>query len=114
MAGVPVSQTVPAARAVPLLSAIAWLVVLLVSALPDALWQGLGGTPPGWLFWLKAGFLAAVILLSLVWRRLQPLQTYFILLLVLSIALWSMDQVHPLFAERRDLFIFSSGVSLEK
>ncbi len=92
MAGVQGSRLAPAARAVPL-AAIAWPVVLLVSYLPDALWQALGGDSPGWLFWVKAGFLAAVILLSLAWRRLSLLRIYFILLLVLIIAQWSMGQV---------------------
>ncbi len=92
MAGIHVSQPVPGVKAVPL-SVITWTVVLLASDLPNALWQTLGGDPPGWLFWVRTGFLMAVVLLSLAWRRLQPLRIYFILLLVLMIARWSMDQV---------------------
>ncbi len=92
MAGVPVSQPVPVVKVAPL-GAIAWTVVLLASSLPDAIWQALGGTPPAWLFWVKAGLLAAVFVLSLAWRRLQPLRIFFLLLQVLNFALWSIGQV---------------------
>jgi len=86
------SQPAAASKAVPL-TAFAWLVVLLVSDLPNAIWAALAGDPPAWLFWLKAGILAAVVLVSLAWARIRALRPYFILLLVLMLALWGMNRL---------------------
>lgn len=63
---------------------IAWTVVLLVSDLPDAIWQALAGATPTWLFWVKVGILFVMILLGWVWKRPYSLHPFFILLLILS------------------------------
>lgn len=64
---------------------IAWTVVLLISDLPDAMWQALAGAIPAWLFWAKVGGLSVIILLAWAWKRPDPLRP-FCVLLVISIA----------------------------
>lgn len=73
------------------LSLFTWIVVLLVSDLPNAIWQALLGEPPTWLFWVKIGLLLVLILISLVWKPIQIVRPYFFLLLVLMLALWGMN-----------------------
>ena len=68
-----------------------WAVVLLASDLPNAIWQALIGAPPAWLFWIKTGLLLALVLAGQVWKPLQPVRTYFFLLLALMLALWGMN-----------------------
>lgn len=63
---------------------IAWTVVLLVSDLPDAIWQALAGATPTWLFWVKVGILFVMILLGWVWKQPYSLRPFFILLLILA------------------------------
>jgi hypothetical protein len=73
------------ARPAPLSSiVVAWVVVLLVSALPDALWQAFAGAMATWLFPAKVGGLFAVILLGSVWKPLYGLRPFFVLLLILA------------------------------
>lgn len=73
------------------LSLFAWMIVLLVSDLPNAIWQAVLGAPLAWLFWAKIILLFALILASLGWRPLQPIRSYLFLLLVLMLALWGMN-----------------------
>jgi membrane protease YdiL (CAAX protease family) len=75
------------------LSIFTWVIVLLVSDLPNAIWQALWGEPPAWLFWVKIFILLIVILVSLAWKPIQVVRSYFILLLVLMLALWGMNWV---------------------
>jgi membrane protease YdiL (CAAX protease family) len=75
------------------LSLFTWAVVLLVSDLPNAIWQAVCGTPPVWLFWAKTGLLLVIILTSLVWKPIQSVRPYFILLLLLMMSLWGMNWV---------------------
>lgn len=63
---------------------IAWTMVLLVSYLPDAIWQALAGAVPPWIFWVKVGVLSITIMLGWVWKRLYSLRSFFILLLILA------------------------------
>ncbi len=81
------SLSLPKSSAIRL-SAFTWIVVLLVSNLPDAIWQALIGEPPAWLFWAKIGLLLALVLAGLISQPLRPVRTYFSLLLVLMLALW--------------------------
>jgi membrane protease YdiL (CAAX protease family) len=82
----------PAPKAISLgLSIFAWAVVLLVSDLPNAIWSTVYGEPPPWLFWAKIILLLAIILFSLVWKPIQPMRNYFILLLVLMLSLKGMS-----------------------
>jgi CAAX protease family protein len=68
-----------------------WLAVLLVSDLPEAIWQALAGDPPVWLAWVKFGLLAVIIVSSLSWKLIRPVRSYFTLLLVLLLALYGMN-----------------------
>ncbi len=65
----------------------AWAVMLAVSDLPDILITWLGGTVPAWIFWAKTGFLAAFLVLTLVWKALRPLWQYAAVFLTLFLAL---------------------------
>lgn len=62
-----------------------------MSDLTNAAWQALDGVPPAWLFWVKVGFLAAIIVVSQAWKPIQPVRPFFTLLLMLMLALWSMN-----------------------
>ena len=64
-----------------------WTVVLLVSDLPDAIWQALAGASHAWLIWVKAGLLLLIIISGRVWKRLYSLRPFFILLLILALGL---------------------------
>ncbi len=66
---------------------VAWTAMLVVSDLPDILITSLGGTIPSWMLWAKAGFLAAFLVLALVWKAIRPLWQYAAILLVLFLAL---------------------------
>jgi membrane protease YdiL (CAAX protease family) len=63
----------------------------MVSYLPDALWQAIIGTPPEWLFWIKIGLLALVLLISIVWQPIKVVRPFFFLLLMLLLVLESMS-----------------------
>lgn len=52
---------------------ITWGVMLLVSDLPNAIWQAAGSDPPGWLFWIKIILLWLVLNISTLWEKLRPL-----------------------------------------
>jgi membrane protease YdiL (CAAX protease family) len=73
------------------LSLFAWVVVLLVSDLPNAIWQVVSGEPPGWLFGAKIGLLFILVMASLSWKPIRVLRMYLLLLLVLMLALWGMN-----------------------
>ena len=82
------------------LQSVAWAVALLASLLPDILFRELTGTLPAWLFWAKAGLLAALLLAGLVWGRLRSLQLqpFFVILLavqLISLAVgWFYQSIH--------------------
>ncbi len=73
------------------LSLFTWLIVIVVSDLPNAVWQAGLGEPPAELFWVKIGLLLTVVLAGLAWKPLRPARTFFFLLLVLMLALWGMN-----------------------
>lgn len=56
-----------------LLTVIVWIVIFLVSLLPDILFRELTGTQPPWLYAVKVGLAAALWLASLRLERLRPL-----------------------------------------
>lgn len=68
-----------------------WVIVILVSDLPNAVWHAVGGVPPGWLFWVKIGLLATLLLISFAWKSIQPIRTYIFLLMVLMLGLWGLS-----------------------
>ncbi len=73
------------------ISLLTWAVVLLVSDLPNAIWQAVGGEPQSWLFWAKIGLLLALVLAGLMWKPIKVLRSYFLLLMILMLALSGMN-----------------------
>jgi CAAX protease family protein len=73
------------------LSLFTWIIVLLASDLPNAIWQAVLGEPPAWLFVAKISMLVGFILVSLVWKPVRIVRSFFFLLLVLMLALRGMD-----------------------
>jgi len=70
-----------------------WLVTLLASTLPDAIWHQFVGPTPPWLFWGKVGLLIVFIILGWAWKRIQPLRSYFILLFINILAWWLLPRI---------------------
>lgn len=70
----------------------AWLATLLASALPEILLHELGIAAPDWLVWLKLGALGALIILSLIWKKIRPLSPFFVVLFALLFGIWIMDR----------------------
>jgi membrane protease YdiL (CAAX protease family) len=68
------------------LLALAWSTTLLISTLPNIIWQEFIGAPPAGLFWTKIVLLAALICLTFVWHVARPLRPYFAIFLVLYLA----------------------------
>jgi membrane protease YdiL (CAAX protease family) len=60
---------------------LAWVIMLAVSILPDALWHELAGGSPRWLFWSKLGLLAGLAAATFFWRVLRPLRAFILVLL---------------------------------
>jgi hypothetical protein len=77
-----------------LLLALAWGVILLVSLLPDILFVELSGGRPAWLFWAKVGTTAALLGLSLLWRRVRPLWLFFAVLLAVQLLEWGVGRLY--------------------
>lgn len=73
------------------LSLLTWATVLLVSDLPNAIWQATLGEPPPWLFWAKISLLAVLLLISLTSKPIQNVRPYFFLLLILMLGLWGLS-----------------------
>jgi membrane protease YdiL (CAAX protease family) len=61
----------------------AWAATLLLSTLPNIIWQEFFGTPTMALFWSKIIFLAFLLILSFIWKPAKPLRFYFLLVLIL-------------------------------
>ena len=77
MAAIPL----PAAKRVPRLTVVAWLVTILISTVPDILWTELGAGDVTPLTWAKIGLLLVLTLVSVAWRPLRPLRNYFVVML---------------------------------
>lgn len=65
----------------------AWIIMLLVSDLPDMLITWLGGPVPSWTFWAKAACLAVFIGLTRMSKAIRPLWQYALVLFTLFLAL---------------------------
>ncbi len=57
---------------------LAWVAVILVSTLPDIIFDKWMGGVPVWLTWAKMVLLLGFCLSALVWKRLRPLRNFFI------------------------------------
>lgn len=63
------------------LTSVAWVVTILISALPDIAWVELSGSIPSWLTPAKMILLLALALAAFGWKALRPLRNYFIVML---------------------------------
>ena len=70
---------------------VAWAVTLLVSTLPKILLNELGDGAPNWLFWGQIAFVAVMFALTFLWKATKPLAAYFIVILVLFLAEWGLQ-----------------------
>lgn len=66
----------------------AWAAMLLVSNLPDMLFDQFAGSTPSWLFWAKAGLLLILAVFAWFWKAIRPLRFFFLILLVLTLLWW--------------------------
>jgi len=91
------NQSEPVAHAPAATIAAAWLVTLLVSPLGDIFCFELTGAVPPWLFWVKVALLGVLILLSWLWKPIQALRPFFIMLLAITslMAAWIWLQQLP-------------------
>ncbi len=62
------------------LTILAWVVTLLISALPDIVWIELIGSSPAWLTYAKMGLLLALMLSTWVWKVVRPLRNFFVVM----------------------------------
>lgn len=69
------------------LTVIAWIAMLVVSDLADIIMSWLEIPVPGWMFWVKAGFMALFLGLTFLWRSVRALWQYALVLLVLFLML---------------------------
>lgn len=62
---------------------VAWAIMLLVSILPNIIFQEVFSLNTAWLIWFKMAFLVIFTLVSLIWQPIRPLRNYFIILLAI-------------------------------
>jgi len=62
------------------LTILAWVITLLISTLPDIAWIELTGSSPTWLTFSKMGLLLALTLTAFVWKPIQPLRNFFLVM----------------------------------
>lgn len=74
----------------------AWAAMLLISDLPNILWDAVTGSVPAWLFWAKVGFLALFLGVCLAWKTLRPLWKFALIMLVFYLALAGRDALGTL------------------
>jgi hypothetical protein len=60
------------------LTIVAWIVVALISTLPDLAWMELTNGIPAWLTFAKMGLLALLAIAAFVWKPLRPLCAFFV------------------------------------
>jgi membrane protease YdiL (CAAX protease family) len=72
--------------------AVVWLVILLVSLLPDILFRELTGSQPAWLYSAKVGLAASLWVLTLLWKRIRPLWLFSAALLAVYLVDWVVNQ----------------------
>jgi hypothetical protein len=70
----------PVAQSNHRLTVVAWNVTILVSTLPDIVFNELTGSVPLWLSYTKMGLLLLLLAATLFWRPLRSLRRYFIVM----------------------------------
>ena len=63
------------------LAVVAWVVAVLISVVPDILWNTLAHAPSSWLNYGKTILLLGLALAALFWKPLGPLRNFFIAML---------------------------------
>jgi membrane protease YdiL (CAAX protease family) len=71
----------------------AWVVVLLISDLPNVLWVNLSGDAPDWLWWGKTGVLGVALVICLLWKAIRPLWQFTLVFLIFYLAIAARDAV---------------------
>ncbi|MDO9086473.1 MAG: CPBP family intramembrane metalloprotease [Anaerolineaceae bacterium] len=69
-------------RSLPL-APFAWVIMLLVSILPNIIFQEIFSLNSTWLIWVKVGLLVIFTVVSVIWKPIRPLRNYFIILLAI-------------------------------
>src|SRR5512144_1659835 len=72
---------------------LAWVLILLISDLPNVIWGALLGLAPGWLFGAKVGVLGAGLVLCLLWKPVRPLWQFALVFLAFYLALAVSDWI---------------------
>lgn len=72
----------PNTRSIPL-APLAWATMLLVSILPNIIFQEIFSLNTTWLIWVKVGLLVIFTVVSVIWQPIRPLRNYFIILLAI-------------------------------
>jgi membrane protease YdiL (CAAX protease family) len=81
-----IARTLSSVRPRLSLSVAAWLVMLSVSVLPDALLDMWAIASPPWIIWVKLGLLAIATASTFAWSSLRPLRSFFVILLAILAA----------------------------
>ena len=82
----------PVPRNNPILTVTVWVTTILISALPDIVFDTLIGDVPAWLTFVKMGLLLVLGLAAFAWRALRPLHNYFTVML----AFFGLSTLRPL------------------
>ena len=72
------TTTYPVPRSNRNLTIVAWVVTIMVSTLPDIVFDKSPGGIPTWITFAKAGLLLALSLAAFFWKPLRPLRNFFI------------------------------------
>lgn len=71
----------------------AWVVTILVSSLPNIIWQEFFGTPRIWLLWSKLILLGFLFFISFFWKPARTLRNYFLIIFILFLVEELMNRI---------------------
>ena len=77
-----------------LLVLVTWILIMLVSLLPDILFTELSGSIPIWLLWVKVSLIGVSLLASLLLKRLNSLRLFFTVLFLVFLLQWGVDKFY--------------------
>src|SRR4030042_2632005 len=77
-----------------LIIAVAWIITLGISLLPDILFRELTGSLPAWLFWGKVGLIVVLLLVCLLWKHMRALWRFSAVLLAVYLLEWSVSWIY--------------------
>jgi hypothetical protein len=70
----------PIAQSNRKLTVLAWIMTIMVSTMPDILFDIFTGGVPGWLLYAKMGLLVFMIAVTVFWKVLRPMLKFFIIM----------------------------------